>query len=263
MKAIFASKLYKASKNKDKIHAAINDPLNVELVQQLKSYLDDEYIDEKYLGGDESSDTENTSEGELPDIPTDDSDESMGGGFSGGGRSFGGGPSGGPSGGGSKPDSDMGLADEHADELADLDSERASVVPDDADVESTIDIEPVDGCNIEDRVDEIRNILDSNPETSGINRIMVHDDELWIHYNDDINLNNVMEPVIYALSDAGFDMLRFNRLARTENAIVFCVEPCESVNRADPDIKPDIEPEVEPDVVDINDDELENIDEPR
>ena len=47
--------------------------------------------------------------------------------------------------------------------------------------------------------------------------------ELWIHYNDSINLNNVMEPVIAVLNAANYFKLDFNRLARTENAIVFSI----------------------------------------
>ena len=43
MKAIFASKLYKASSRKDRIQAALNSLGNSELVQQLASSLDEEY----------------------------------------------------------------------------------------------------------------------------------------------------------------------------------------------------------------------------
>ena len=43
MQAIFASKLYRTSPRKDRIHAALSDPMNKELVQQLHSYLDKPY----------------------------------------------------------------------------------------------------------------------------------------------------------------------------------------------------------------------------
>ena len=39
---IYSSKLYITSNRKDKIHAAINNPQNAELVQQLSEYLDDD-----------------------------------------------------------------------------------------------------------------------------------------------------------------------------------------------------------------------------
>ena len=43
MYAIYSCKLYKNSTRKDKIKAAISNPLNAELVSQLKSYLDPEF----------------------------------------------------------------------------------------------------------------------------------------------------------------------------------------------------------------------------
>ena len=43
MNAITASKLYRASTRKAKILAALNDPINVELVEQLNEYIGDEY----------------------------------------------------------------------------------------------------------------------------------------------------------------------------------------------------------------------------
>ena len=42
LQRIYSSKLYVTSTRKDRIHAAIQDPINVELVQQLEDYLDDE-----------------------------------------------------------------------------------------------------------------------------------------------------------------------------------------------------------------------------
>ena len=38
--------MYRSSKRKDKIRAAINNPINKELVQQLKDYLDYEVVDD-------------------------------------------------------------------------------------------------------------------------------------------------------------------------------------------------------------------------
>ena len=43
MNAIFASKLFRSSTRQDKIRAALADPVNMELVQQLRSYLDEPY----------------------------------------------------------------------------------------------------------------------------------------------------------------------------------------------------------------------------
>ena len=43
LEAIFASKLYRASSRQSELKAAINNPMNKELVIQLQSYLDPEY----------------------------------------------------------------------------------------------------------------------------------------------------------------------------------------------------------------------------
>ena len=50
------------------------------------------------------------------------------------------------------------------------------------------------------------------------------------YYDDKINLNNVMGPVLELLNAASYTYLQFNRLARTDNAIVFQVELMSSTN---------------------------------
>ena len=42
LQRIYSSKLYVTSTRKDRIHAAMQDPINAELVQQLEEYLSDE-----------------------------------------------------------------------------------------------------------------------------------------------------------------------------------------------------------------------------
>ena len=51
--------------------------------------------------------------------------------------------------------------------------------------------------------------------------MQVVDHELWIYYNDDSNLNDKMIEVISVLNSTGYTYLKFNRLARSNNAIVF------------------------------------------
>ena len=73
MKAIYASKLYKTSTRKNKIHAAIQNPVNAELVSQLAKYLDEEYQSPEYLGqGEESAPTQNSLPDELDPGAGDD-----------------------------------------------------------------------------------------------------------------------------------------------------------------------------------------------
>lgn len=70
-------------------------------------------------------------------------------------------------------------------------------------------------------VDVIKGTLNHNAETAGVSRIESKDKELWIYYNDDVNLNNIMTDVIELLNNTGYTYLSFNRLARSNNAIVF------------------------------------------
>lgn len=79
-----------------------------------------------------------------------------------------------------------------------------------------------DNLNLE--VKDIKGLLNSNSDTSGVSRVSVKDDkELWIHYNDNVNLNDVMVNVIELVNQSGYSYLEFNRLARSENAVVFVI----------------------------------------
>jgi hypothetical protein len=87
----------------------------------------------------------------------------------------------------------------------------------------------------------IKGTLNAREDTSGVSRIEVKDSELWIYYNDDSNLNDKMVEVISVLNSTGYTYLKFNRLARSNNAIVFDVnlnvEPIKSVKEVEEDKK--------------------------
>lgn len=71
---------------------------------------------------------------------------------------------------------------------------------------------------------DIMGMLNAKDDTSGVIRVNVkNNDEVWIHYNDSVNLNDVMVSVIEQLNRPGYTYLEFNRLARSENAVVFVV----------------------------------------
>lgn len=73
-------------------------------------------------------------------------------------------------------------------------------------------------------VQDIKGILNALEDTKGVQRVGIkNENELWIYYNDSINLNNVMGPVIEELNKPGYTYLEFNRLARSDNAIVFII----------------------------------------
>lgn len=240
MKAIYACKLYKASNRKSKIEAAIADPLNLELVTQLKSYLDEEYQDviDRQEAKDRADRLETFIDNGLDDngsTPSTDHESAPA-------------PSagvGGPS--GSRPSLsekfDMLLSegqqstdvtdepvDGNIDEsIADVDE---STQPSDLEeieestaIEGIEQINPSDGgTNTLDLCGDIKNLLSSDELTKGVNRALVKKNELWVHYNDDINLNTVMGPVIEKLNSSTYHDLNFNRLARSENAIVFQID---------------------------------------
>lgn len=233
VQAIYACKLYKASTRKDKIKAGVENPINSELVMQLDEYLDDEYQEQVKV---------KPSESDVDDVSKDESNEKDekirpseshgggGGGFS--GPSF--------SDSGSSLSEGAAKVDEERAEALDFGSESDS--NDDADVaESTKVSKKAIKASMETDIavesDAIIGLLNSREDTAGVCRCLVKDSELWVHYNDSINLNNVMEPVIALLNASSYTMLDFNRLARTENAIVFSiseslkpVEPMESVD---------------------------------
>lgn len=249
MKSIYASKLYKASKHKDKIHSAINDPMNVELVQQLKEYLDEPEEAEVETNVPEVSEVENksnsenrsTRENKSSDVsvtksssPTStspslgDNDEAESDKESSESKE-------------EKPvkeDSDDNKQDApemkksrsfHSPKKSESKDENSteSKVEESVTVESATVLyqQPVQAghCCHGDFIDPdaIKGTLNVREDTKGVSRIFIKDDELWIYYQDKINLNSVMEPVIAVLNGTGFTNLEFNRLARTENAIVF------------------------------------------
>jgi hypothetical protein len=154
-----------------------------------------------------------------------------------------GGPSHAPAGGGSHPSFTGDIMEDFGeDELADVD------IPDDlgdgasADEPVAEEPEPVESVTQEGKpitsttaiiwttmndvisdCETIKATLNAREDTAGVNRLEVKDSELWIYYNDDSNLNDKMIEVISVLNSTGYTYLKFNRLARSNNAIVFDV----------------------------------------
>lgn len=225
MKAIFASKLYKASPRKDKIKAALNNPINSELVGQLAEYLDEEYRPEPKM--DLPDMPEMHDRDDAPDWPNSGSAPSGRTGSLGGGRSY--------SGDGMNYEDDLDVEDDleiDDDSISEIgepnegaDSEEMIDDLDDGeDIETSTDIDnsvdPVDSFN-DDDVIGLRNLLENDVATCGVDRILRREDEVWIYYEDTINLNKIMSSVIEKIESSKWSNLEFNRLARSSNAIVF------------------------------------------
>lgn len=220
MEAIFSSKFYKDSKRKESIKAALSDPGNKGLVKQLRSYLDDSTLEQLESGKTEEVDVVDHESDDRDDdkiIPSEYTE--------------------------SRVDNHGHPSPSHSDSGFSLDDSQDSApeedLPDektDEQVEESIDIRNKKSIisseclttEISKELDSIKGLLDSRDDTAGTARLIVNEDELWVHYNDSINLNNVMEPVISLLSNAGYSYLQFNRLARTENAIVFMINKSSS-----------------------------------
>lgn len=252
LQSIYASKLYRTSSRKSRIKASAESSLNAELVTQLAHDLDEEYQTDEYLATEQDK-AQSAPEGGSPD----GGDGASEGGASEGG--FGGGPSGGH--GGGSFGGDLGSAPgEFVEEDAPAGGEGdESDIPDDSASESSDDSSDVaestkikgkkvtassDTSTFKDMgqvADQIKGLLNFKDSTSGVSRTLVKENELWIYYNDDMNLNNIMAIVIDTLNGSGYTYLEFNRLARSDNAIVFEI----AFKSSDNQVKPKQEPEVE------------------
>lgn len=252
MKAIYAAKLYRASNRKEQIQSALEDPKNEKLVKQLARYLDDEYVPSSVPNQGSTEDTaadtgSQTSAGHSNPSPSPS--HSSGGGYSGGLGDMAdielpGGED------GDVVDENLSEVEPGADEGHPSSTSAASPEVDSVEDETEV-IEPEDtavensqsklnGTNIVASIDimslpeEIRGTLNARQDCCGVNRVMVKDNELWIHYNDDVNLNNVMTSVIELFNAAGYTYLEFNRLARSANAIVFVSNMLDTNNNVKP-----------------------------
>lgn len=215
MKDILCSKLYLSSSRKDKILAAIQDPNNRELVQQVASYLDDEFIDKRYLDPDSSDDS-------VQEKEEDSGVNEKGGddrGFSGGGSTPGGGFS---SSGFSSMDD---IFDDEVREGESSESGREGTSNEEEGTTDDIVEEPVIESSKSIKaslvLDVVKGTLNARQDTAGVDRVVEKENELWVYYNDNINLNKVMSDAAQELILQGYSMLEFNRLARSNNAIVF------------------------------------------
>lgn len=225
--ALKASKIFKANPNKAKILAEVDKPENIELKQQLEEYLDDEFIAlnrENILDQMRKENPDLEEPDAVEDEPAANPEPTVSR------------PTGSPSGPASFIPNDN-MMDKHGDDLAALEDEAPvlETEPTEEDANASTKpkaAEPVTAdtlvnpfvdfyATLKGIASEIKGTLNVRSETAGVNRVQLKNDELWIYYNDDINLNNVMGNVIDLLGAANYDYLTFNRLARTDNAIVF------------------------------------------
>lgn len=243
---IYTSKMYLTNPRRDRIHAAINSPENVELVQQFADYLDDDSKEilkqaikeqaEAKQAEDVKSAPKESGEGGTSEENFPDAEHNV---FS---PSYSGGSSFDIPDEGGDVDGDVDIFDvpeegsesaepEPEAEVADIEESTevsGEVITADTSIEEII-VDIVSESNV------IKGTLNSIKDTAGVIRIAVDDNELWIYYKDEVNIGDIMVDVIETLNGANYTYLTFSRLARSNNAIVFDInfnlqEPVKSIN---------------------------------
>lgn len=233
MESIFSSKLYKASPRKEQIKAALAFTGNAKLVQQLASSLDEEYQKPENFGKEPEKEEVNTESNELfvdedinpeTDLMTVDdlagksssSKSSSSSSSSSGSSSTFKGPK------GPKPKRTE-FTDVPADvpsDSPDTDLDKLETNESESEKSEAAASTKITSCE-QVSLTVLKESLNGREDTKGVSRIAEKENEVWIYYKDEVNLNNLMTEVIEYMMSAGYDSLEFNRLARSDNAIVF------------------------------------------
>ena len=215
MKQIYASKLYRSSKRKSQITAALTNASNSALVQQLAEDLDEEYK-QQLMKQQAQEEKEEAAEQNSEDNRGGSSGPSTSGSFS----------SGGFDGGSFNPETDLveypedlgeGEEGEEGQEPAE---EGAEVEEPSEEINESVKIEGSTN-HIQTLLTDLKSTLNLVDTTKGVLRTAFKENEVWIYYDDAINLNNIMTDVIDSVAKLYPTNLEFNRLARSDNAIVF------------------------------------------
>lgn len=235
MVSLTSCKMFMATRNKTKVLCAVKDPINSPLIQQLKSYVN--------FPDDSADSVKFPSESEKPDSVKHDIDNN-------GTQS----PDIHKSDKGSDISDKSSNSDTHTEDINVPSSDKSEQLPEDSensednlesdnstsnDEETAENDSSVDSStsvygqtalysnNTCNQIDlstiptEIKGLLNLRSDTSGVQRVAIKDQELWVYYSDNVNLNNNMVQVIEVIQAANYYYLQFNRLARSDNAIVF------------------------------------------
>ncbi len=198
---ITSSKLFaaKSIKDQNRIKAAIANPVNAELLQQISSYLDvpeNKFVMKDTTLNKKAVPKENTEVKDPSDIqhgPARPTNEGV-------------------------YESDDKATVQDSDNANDDDSDDGS-----GETKAVIDSASILTANTEIynfSPDVLQGNLNAVDQTSGVIKVSVVDRELWINYKDGINLNDKIDPVIDFMAQ-NYSNMAFNRLVRTKNAFVF------------------------------------------
>jgi hypothetical protein len=220
MEAVMASRMIRSDVQREHIRAALENPINTELVKQLESYLGDKAKEELSAAKAEIAkkvaDKKDAREAEeMEETQVMNTDAQM---TAPAGRSM--------------PTIEMRRPPVPDIETPDLPGDfESSDDESEPEVDSSSKVRgkkitassAVKLSKLIDTTVEIKCLLNEKDTTSGVIRAAVKEDELWVYYNDSTNLNTVMGDVIDALANP-YPWLAFNRLARTDNAMVFVLD---------------------------------------
>ena len=225
IKAIYSCKLYKASSRKDRIQAALAASGNMALVTQLAESLDEEYKTPENLGkaapkaDSKPEDADNLFVDEDIDPEKDlMTVDDLAGSLHSSGGSHHSTPS--PSSAPSKPEGGEGEPKPDTDTSDLMPESPANEKPAEPKAEPAEASTKIESAKALDLA-VLKGSLNNVKETAGVARVAEKENEVWIYYNDDVNLNNIMTDVIESIANMGYTYLEFNRLARSDNAIVF------------------------------------------
>lgn len=192
---ILSSHIIRSNKHRDQIKSAITDPINHELVQQLSEYIDWDDVDEEVideLKGEDNKDDVNEEEVPEEHIEDDDMPEDI-------------------------EDGDKPHKHDKLNKPTNPDSDKPDKPEEDKAEEPELDSATKIPTNkIESAIKTTLTQLQSSKD---INLISIKGNEIWVRYNDTVNLNDIMYDTIKCVTDN--TDLTFNRLARFDNSIVF------------------------------------------
>nr|DAK89615.1 MAG TPA: hypothetical protein [Caudoviricetes sp.] len=191
---ILSSHIIRSNKHRDQIKSAITDPINHELVQQLSEYIDWDDVDEEVIDELKGEDNEDdVSEEEVPEEHIDDED---------------------------KPEEDKPHKPDKLDKPTNPDSAKPDKLdkPEEDKAEEP-ELESATKIPTNKIESAIKTTLTQLQSSKDINLISIKGNEIWVRYNDTVNLNDIMYDTIKYVTDN--TDLTFNRLARFDNSIVF------------------------------------------
>lgn len=191
---ILSSHIIRSNKHRDQIKSAITDPINHELVQQLSEYIDWDDVDEEVIDELKGEDNEDdVNEEEVPEEHIEDED---------------------------MPEKDKPHKPDKLNKPTNPDSDKPDKLdkPEEDKAEEP-ELESATKIPTNKIESAIKTTLTQLQSSKDINLISIKGNEIWVRYNDTVNLNDIMYDTIKCVTDN--TDLTFNRLARFDNSIVF------------------------------------------